>query len=81
MRRFAKSLKDAEDKLRSEGKSSFEERVAMYKRMLATENRWLAQQRKHRGGLELGRMRTDMMDDWLVHLIQIAVANATATGN
>jgi [protein-PII] uridylyltransferase len=80
MRRFAKSLKDAEARLREEGNSSFEGRVALYKRMLATENRWLAQQRKHRGGLELGRMRAEMMEDWLIHLIEIAVENASAAG-
>jgi [protein-PII] uridylyltransferase len=81
MRRFAKTLMLAENRLQSAGTTDFEARVAEYRRLLSVENKWLEQQRKKRGGLELGAMRSDMMDDWLRHLLNVAVGGVGTNGS
>ncbi len=80
MQRFAKALQQAEGRLQSTGATDLEARVAKYKRLLSIENKWLALQRKKRGGLELGVMRSDMMDVWLKHLLEVAAAGLKAQG-
>ena len=80
LQRFAKALIEAETRLEEAGKNDFEARVAEYTRLLTVENRWLEQQRKKQGGLELGRMRSDMVDDWLRHLLAVAIGKQRAKG-
>ena len=80
MQRFAKALQQAEGRLQSTGVTDLEARVAKYKRLLSIENKWLALQRKKKGGLELGVMRSNMIDIWLAHLLEVAAANLKAQG-
>ena len=80
MRRFAKALVQAENRLQAAGTTDFDARVAEYRRLLTVENKWLEQQRKKRGGLELGGMRSDMVDDWLKHLMMVATARVRDLG-
>lgn len=80
MPRFAKALVQAESRLQTAGTTDFETRVKEYKRLLTIEDKWLELQRKKRGGLELGIMRSDMMDEWLRHLMTVAAASVKAAG-
>ena len=74
MRRFAKILADTESDLKSAGEDSFENRVVAYRKALRVEEKWLElQHRRISGGLEVGRMRADTIDDFLRHLMTSAV--------
>jgi [protein-PII] uridylyltransferase len=78
--RFAKALIQAENRLQAAGKSDFESRTAEYKRLLEVHNKWLEQQRKKRGGLDLGALRSAMIDDWLKHLLTVEMEKLEANG-
>jgi UTP:GlnB (protein PII) uridylyltransferase len=80
MQRFAKALTQAENRLESAGTPDFEARVAEYMRLLTLESKWLEQQRKKRSGLDLGAMRSDVIDHWLRHLLTVGMSNLQATG-
>jgi [protein-PII] uridylyltransferase len=81
MRRFAKVLTEIASRLNSQGEHSFESRSAAYCKALAVEEKWLELQHKRMsGGLEVGRMRSDTIDDFLRHLMESATARLRAAG-
>ena len=81
MRRFAKVLAEIEHRLKSEEHYSFDNRVAAYRRAWRVENKWLElQHRRTTSGLEVGRMRADTLDDFLRHLVEVAVGEVVAEG-
>ena len=81
MRRFAKVLAEIESRLKSGGEDGFESRAAAYSKALRVEEKWLElQHRRISGGLEVGRMRSDTIDDFLRHLMQSAVERLRAAG-
>ncbi len=81
MRHFAKLLATTESRLNEDGPADFNTRVAAYRRLLGTHNKWLEQQRLKISGLKLGALRSDMVDDWLRHLLDVAVAGVRAAGH
>ena len=81
MRRFAKVLSEIESGLKSAGQDTFENRVAAYRKALSVEEKWLElQHRRTTGGLDVGRMRADTIDDFLRHLMTSAADKVKAGG-
>ena len=81
MRRFAKVLAEIESSLKSGGSYTFETRVAAYQKALRVEEHWLdLQHRRLTGGIEVGRMRADTIDDFTCHLMETAVAHLRSEG-
>ena len=81
MRRFAKVLVEVERELNVDGPATFDSRVAAYRKALRVEDKWLElQHRRPMGGLALGRMRADTVDDFLRHLMEVAVAKVVSEG-
>lgn len=80
MRHFAKLLIDAEKRLNADGHTSFDHRVVAYRRLLRTHDKWLEQQRMKHTGLKLGEMRSNMVDDWLCHLLNVVTDRMAAEG-
>ena len=81
MRRFAKVLAEIESRLKSGGGYTFETRVATYRKALRVEEKWLELQHRSRsGGIEVGRMRADTIDDFVCHLMNSAAAALRADG-
>ncbi len=76
MRRFAKVLAEIESRLIAEGTISFEVRVAAYRKALAVEEKWLElRHRRVTGGIEIGHIRAETIDDFTRHLMDVAVAD------
>jgi len=72
MRRFAKVLADIEQHLIAEKSHTFENRVACYRKAFSVENKWLEMQhRRLTSGLEVARMRSDMLDDFVRHILKV----------
>ncbi len=69
MRRFAKILNEIAARLKAEGRFTFDARVAEYNKALRAEETELAIAQSGQGGLEGGRLRVEMIDDWLCHLM------------
>ncbi len=80
MRRFAKVLAEIEARLKSAGDSTFDPRVAAYRKALGLEEKLLERHQRHSGGLQGGRMRADMIDDFACHLMSTAVAQLRGEG-
>lgn len=81
MRRFAKVLAEIESRLKSGGEHGFESRAAAYRKALRVEEKWLElQHRRTTGGLEVGRMRSDTIDDFLRHLMETAAGHLRDAG-
>jgi [protein-PII] uridylyltransferase len=81
MRRFAKVLAEIERRLKSAEHYTFDHRVAAYRKALRVEDKWLElQHRRTSGGLEVGRMRADTLDDFLRHLMDVAVGQVPGDG-
>src|SRR5262245_57291476 len=75
MRRFAKTLANIAKRLKAEHRFTFSDRSAAYMAAINTENRWLEmQEMSGRSGLAGGRARAEMLDDFLVHLMNEAAA-------
>src|SRR5262245_5115307 len=75
MRRFAKTLVNIAKRLKAENRFTFSDRSAAYLAAINTENRWLEMQEHHGcSGLAGGRARAEMLDDFLVHLMDEAAA-------
>ncbi len=81
MRRFAKVLAEIESRLIAEGTTSFEVRVSAYRKALAVEEKWLElRHRRVSGGIEIGHMRAETIDDFTRHLMDAAVADLRSRG-
>ncbi len=81
MRRFAKVLAEIESSLKSGDSYNFETRVAAYRKALIVEEKWLElQHRRVTGGIEVGQLRADTIDDFTCHLMEAAVANLRSNG-
>ncbi len=81
MRRFAKILAEIESGLKAGDSYNFETRVAAYRTALVVEEKWLdLQHRRVAGGIEVGHMRADTIDDFTCHLMEAAVAHLRSTG-
>lgn len=75
VRRFAKVLAEIESRLRAGDNYDFETRVAAYRKALRVEEKWLElQHRRVTGGIEVGQMRADTIDDFTCHILDAAVA-------
>lgn len=75
MRRFARTLLNIAKRLKAENRFNFSDRAAAYQVAINTENRWLEMQESNgRTGLTGGRVRAEVLDDFLMHLMDEAVA-------
>ena len=74
MRRFAAALAGIAEHLKAEGAFDFEHRVPAYLEALRTENELIDAKRANRSGLEDGRKRAAVLDDFLVHLMDESAA-------
>ncbi len=74
MRRFATALADLAERLKAEGTFDFEHRVPAYLEALRKENGLIDAKRANRSGIEDGGKRAGVLDDFLVHLMDEAVA-------
>jgi [protein-PII] uridylyltransferase len=81
MRRFAKVLAEIESRLKSGDSYTFDARVASYQKALRVEEKWLdLQHRRMTGGIEVGHMRADTIDDFTCHLMDAAVEHLRSQG-
>lgn len=80
MGHFAKTLSDISARLKAEGRFTFDARVAEYNKVLRAEESRLAEAQETQGGLEGGRLRAEMIDDWLCHLMEEQFDALAASG-
>ena len=81
MRRFAKVLEEVVARLKAGGDYTFVTRVAVYRKALRVEEKWLVlQHRRITGGIEGGRMRADTIDDFVCHLMGAAIEHLRSEG-
>ncbi len=80
MRRFAAALSDLAERLKADNQFDYEHRVPAYLDALRIENELLASKRANRSGLEDGRKRAGVLDDFLVHLMDEAAIALTRKG-
>lgn len=80
MGHFAKILSEIAVRLKAAGRFAFEDRVAEYNKALRAEEARLADAQAKQGGLEGGRLRAEMIDDWLCHLMEEQFELLSASG-
>ena len=80
MGHFAKTLSDISARLKAEGRFTFDARVAEYNKVIRAEESRLAEAQETQGGLEGGRLRAEMIDDWLCHLMEEQFDALAASG-